>query len=101
MNNLNLFLNRWRSGINEPRPVRDWHLLLITTLFLLVGVTTWSLWVFQTIVTGGTVGVPTPSYTKSERYVNPVDTVRNVYGARAVEESNYSAGAYSYTDPSL
>lgn len=101
MNTFNLFLKRLRSTHNGPRPSRDWHLLLVATFLLLVAVTGWSLWVFQTIVTGGTVGVTTSLSTKPEQRVNPVDTVRSIYNARAAEEANYSAGAYRYTDPSL
>jgi hypothetical protein len=100
MNTLNLFLKRWRSGHEGPRPSRDWRLLVVATFLLLIAVTSWSLWVFQTIITGGTVGVTPSSSTKPEQRVNPVETVRSIYGARAVEESNYSTGAYHYTDPS-
>jgi hypothetical protein len=100
MNTINLFFKRWRSAHNGPRPSRDWRLLLVATFLLLVAVTGWSLWVFQTIITGGTVGVTTSLSTKPERRVNPVDTVRSIYSARATEEANYSTGVYRYADPS-
>ena len=75
-------------------------MLLVVAFFLLMAVTSWSLWVFQTISTGGTVGVA-PSFTaKPEQRSNPVDTVRTVYGERAAEAANYDAGVYRYTDPS-
>lgn len=100
MKTFNTLTKRWVGVRSGPQPSRDWHALLALTFVLLVAVTVWSLSVFETIISGGTVGVIPSSATPQETRVNLIDSVRKAYDARAAEEANYSAGIYSYTDPS-
>lgn len=80
-------------------PVRDWLVLIISSLIVLSGIIVWNVWAFETVVSGGTIGGAKPQNTS---VFNPasLDEVHAVFDQRAKEEAKYVTGVYRYADPS-
>jgi hypothetical protein len=95
---MNSFLKRLRYGANFD-PVRDWLLMLILSIVMLVGIVVWNVWAFSTVVSGGVIGAPTsgtsPTFNRAS-----LDAVHTIFTNRAAEEVKYETGVYSFVDPS-
>lgn len=80
-------------------PVRDWITLLTIALVALAGIVGWNVWVFNTVVEGGVIG---GTGTSTPPIVSPatLGAIRTIFRDRAIEETKYETGAYTFSDPS-
>lgn len=92
------FLKRLRS--NAPiDPARDWLIALSLSLVALAGVIVWSIWTFDTVAGGGTLGAPVvkaPAVFDN----SSIDTIHAIFVNRAAEEAKYTGAIYRFADPS-
>lgn len=80
-------------------PVRDWFTVCILSTIALIGIIVWNTWVFDTIVSGGSIGTQATSTAPTFNEAS-LETIRSVFINRANEEQKYVSGVYRYTDPS-
>jgi len=83
-------------------PVRDWLITLVFSALVFVGVVIWNVWVFDTVVRGGTIGTIGTFATSTTTTFNhsSLNVVYTIFEKRAIEEAKYATGVYRYADPS-
>ncbi len=95
--NLDAFLKRFSYGA-RLRPERDWLLLLLVAVLLVVLSVAWNFWLFRSIEQGASLGESgTGRAGLDERSVEPV---REVFQSREVEQGRFR-NEYRFVDPSL
>lgn len=80
----------------QLRPVRDWLVLLVGFVLLLLASVVWNLWLFNKVTKGekiGDVAVSQPVDIK-------LDQVKRLFETRAAERMRYMS-EYRFVDPSL
>jgi hypothetical protein len=82
---------------DRPQPLRDWWLVLGTTLILLIGSAGWSYVVFQQVSTDVTSTTSVSSVPQTG--ANALETVRLIFERRAVERARFLS-EYHFVDPS-
>lgn len=98
---MNLFTQRLRRlrSLSDIDPERDWIMLLIAAIIMLVIIVVWNAYVFDTVAGGGVIGSPattvSPVFSQSS-----LDAIRTVFENRAAEEAKYISDVYHYADPS-
>jgi len=95
---IGIFFRRLRSGASLD-PVRDWLMMLTLAAIALIGIIVWNVWAFDTVASGGTIGVP-PAATTVTFSPASLDAIRALFANRAAEEAKYETGAYKFADPS-
>ena len=72
----NIFKNA-REGVRYDS-VRDWLMLLIFSAILFIGIVVWNMWVFDTVVSGGSLGAPiaNPSQVFNS---SSLDTIHSIF----------------------
>lgn len=102
MNTPDVFnFSRKNAGAPSPLdPTRDWLILLISGVLVLIGIVVWNAWAFDTVAGGGFIG---SSATSTERAFSQksLDAIHTVFTDRAAEEAKYTSGVYHFPDPSL
>ncbi len=83
----------------RPNPARDWTVLLIISALALTTIASWNLWVFDTIVNGGTLGNVSTS-TQPVFSQASISTIRDLFDTRSAEALKYTDGSYRFSDPS-
>lgn len=86
--------------LNRLDPARDWIVLLIISILVLVCIVVWNAWAFDMIANGGTIGSSATS-TQPVLKSATIGDVHSIFEKRAAEEVNYMSGVYQYADPSL
>ncbi len=90
------FLKRPHARLD---PARDWLAMLTLSAILFASIIVWNAWAFNTVASGGVIGVPvtgsTPVFSRST-----LDAIHAIFTARAAEEAKYQTGVYTYADPS-
>ncbi len=80
----------------QLRPVRDWLVLLIVFVLLLLASVGWNLWLFNKVTKGEKIGdVPV-----SQPVDINLDQVKQLFENRAAERMRYT-GEYRFVDPSI
>lgn len=98
LNLLTPFIQRIRSKAHAE-PLRDWVILSAITVVILAGVVTWNLWTFGAI-TGPSSIEELSADTRPALSPSALNTIQNIFEARAAEEARYETGVYSFSDPS-
>ncbi len=80
----------------QLRPVRDWLVLLIVFVLLLLASVGWNLWLFNKVTKGEKIG----DVTASQPVVIKLDQVKRLFENRAAERARYT-GEYRFVDPSI
>lgn len=80
-------------------PTRDWLAMLTLSTIVLAGIVIWNVWAFDTIASGGVIGVPATSPSPVFGQAS-LDTIRDIFEDRAEEELKYETGTYRFADPS-
>ncbi|MFA6278770.1 MAG: hypothetical protein WCS97_02020 [Candidatus Paceibacterota bacterium] len=80
-------------------PIRDWMVMLTLSAIALVSIIVWNIWAFNTVATGGVIGV-TATSTSPVFNQTALDTIHTIFDERANEEMKYETGTYRFVDPS-
>lgn len=92
-------MQRLRYGARLD-PVRDWMILLVLSLVMLIGIVAWNIWAFNTVAQGGTIGAPAAGAPMVFSRAS-LDAINAIFTNRAAEETKYATGVYTFADPSL
>lgn len=80
-------------------PARDWSVLLLVSILMLVASIGGNLWLFEHVAGGGLLGeIPQgapPVFSQAS-----LDTISKIFDNRAIEENKYQNGTYRFIDPS-
>ena len=80
-------------------PMRDWLILVSISVIVLAGVLVWTVWAFDTVVNGGTIGSAATSTTTSFDRTT-LNEIKRIFADRSAEEAKYETGVYRFADPS-
>jgi hypothetical protein len=83
----------------RPEPERDWLILLCAALLLFSASAVGNALLYRAAVNGAPLG-PAAATPALAVPASALAQVENVFAARALEESKYESGAYSFVDPS-
>jgi len=84
---------------SRRNPTRDWSVLLGVSTLALIAIAAWNLWAFETVVNGGTLGSAATS-TPPVFSQASINTIHDLFAARAGEDVKYLDGSYRFSDPS-
>lgn len=90
-----LRLARFRYG-SQPRPARDWLVLLGAFLFLFVATIGYNLWLFTRVTNGGSLDAAPAAFETRTVDIRPA---LEVFEARVEEQERY-LNEYRFVDPS-
>ena len=93
------FLKRFRADTPQD-PVHDWLVLLILSMILFIGIIVWNVWAFDTVANGGVIGADITTSSPQVLKHLQLETIKDTFEQRAIEEAKYQDGTYRYVDPS-